>query len=319
VRPATRVCAGFFIFVGLLWATTLTARAPDEAEFSAATTLGEDIGGWMAGLKDDRPESVGIFVVRANAPLEQDYATLVEVEVLKNLAREGFENVQSCPECKSPHAMVQGDHLVISKGNPDPVTMKAIGSHYNVDTFLVIDLYRTTFSVIAQATLYENPEATVVASERFRIPALNIADAPAQVLITGGLGTVLQGKTPITNRTYDTLLANLSLLEEIGFGKGGLNLGAVMDPHGNGSLYYLNPTFALRGHFGRSTMAWSWHLCAGYGLNSDAKGLVFRSAIDIYLGPLAAVGVEGGYFLVNKATSTLRSWAGLHIGLSLGR
>jgi len=305
-----------FCVYPLFRVNTAFARPPEEAEFSATSVLGEDIADWVDGL-EKRPQSVGVFSVRVNQPLEQDYANIVEAELLKNLARNGFNNVISCTECKGAQVSVQDDRLVITKGTPDGDTLRRVGSKYPVDAFLAVEIYRTKFSVIAQVILYENTTGVVLNAERFHVAALSISEASAQVLLTVGLGKVLTPSSSISNSPLATM-GNVSLLEELGFGKGGLNVGAITSSQ-NGTLVWVTPTLGFRGHWGRSALGWSLHLGAGYGFTSQANGFMFRGAYDFYLGPLASWGFEGGYFLPDHSVNTLQSFVGFHIGLSFGR
>lgn len=301
--------------MGLLVTGTALARQPEEAEFAAAATLGEKISSWIDDL-EPRPNSVGIFFVHANAPLEQDYANVVEAEILKRLSEMELQNVISCSECRQAQVSVEADKLVISRGNPDLETLKKIGKKYSVEAFLIVQLYRTKISVMAQVILYKNPEGTVMDAERFRVPAVNISDAAAQVLITAGPGKVLQGKVAGANEIGTAV--NIALLEELGFGKGGLTLGFLTDSV-NGNLFFLNPTYGFRGNFGNTGIGWSLQLGVGYGMTPESKGVSFRGAFDIYLGALAAIGFEATGFAPSKTVDTIKSYAGFHIGLSLGR
>jgi len=301
--------------LGLFFAVNAQGRQPDEAEFAAANTLGEKISGWIEDM-EPRPNSIGVFFVHSNAPLDQDYANVVEAELLKNLAKLELQTVISCAECRQAQVSVEQDKLVISRGTPDLETLKRIGRKYSVEAFLVVELYRTKISVIAQTVLYKNPEGIVLNADRFRVPAVNISDSSAQILLTLGPGKVLQGKVASTTEVGSAI--NVSLLEELGFGKGGLNLGFVSDAV-NGSLFYLNPTYGFRGHFGNTGIGWSLQLGVGYGTTSESRGVSLRGAYDIYLGSLAAFGVEVIGFVPSKTVSTIKNYAGFHIGISIGR
>lgn len=303
------------LLLALLLAAPARARQPEEAEFAAAATLGEKITGWIEDM-EPRPNSIGVFFVHANAPLDQDYANVVEAEMLKNLAKLELQSVISCTECRQAQVSVEQDKLVISRGTPDLETLKRIGKKYSVEAFLVVELYRTKISVIAQTVLYKNPEGIVLNADRFRVPAVNISDSSGQILLTLGPGKVLSGKVASTTEVGSAI--NVSLLEELGFGKGGLNLGYVSDAV-NGSLFYLNPTYGFRGHFGNTGIGWSLQLGVGYGTTSESRGITLRGAYDIYLGSLAAFGIEVIGFAPSKTVPTLKSYAGLHIGISIGR
>jgi len=298
-----------------LFAGSALARQPEEAEFAAASTLGDKITSWIEDM-EPKPNSIGIFFVHANAPLDQDYANVVEAEVLKTLSKIELQTVISCAECRQAQVSVEQDKLVISRGTPDLETLKKIGRKYSVEAFLVIELYRTKISVIAQTVLYKNPEGMVLNADRFRVPAVNISDASSQILLSVGPGKVLQGVGGASPEVGSAL--NVSLLEELGFGKGGLNLGFVSDSL-NGSLIFLNPTYGFRGHFGNTGIGWSLHLGVGYGSAGSTRGITYRGAFDIYLGSLAAIGFETIGFAPSATANVLKNYAGFHIGLSIGR
>jgi energy-converting hydrogenase Eha subunit G len=114
------------------------------------------------------------------------------------------------------------------------------------------------------------------------------------------------------------MTANISLLEEIGFAKGGVNIGGTL-ANTNGMMVYADPTLAFRGKFGNSGLGWAFWIGAGYGFTSEAKGLVFRAAYEVFVSSLAVIGVEGVYLIPDSTVPTLKSVVGLHIGISLGR
>lgn len=294
------------------------AKGPDEAEFVAAGVLGDHIGSWIGGL-DNKPSSVGIFSVHSNAPLDQDYSAIVETEIMKALAKEGINKVFACTECRQAQVSVQDDKLIISKGNPDLETFKKLGQSYNTETFLVVDIFRTKLNIVAQTVLYQNATGTVVSAERFTIPAISFSDSSVQVLLTYGVGQILGSKAGGTSSGYSTA-GNLMLLEEVGFGKAGLDLGAVMGANGAGTLIFIDPTLAFRGHFGTSGVGWSFMLGAGYGFVGSTKGAVGRAGYEVYLGQLAVLGAEVAYlFGSGTSSAALPGYAGFHVGIALGR
>ena len=304
------------LFALAMWNQASQARVPDEAEYRASALLGEEIGAWLDEY-EPKPNSMGIFSVHANYPLEKDYSSVVEAEILRDLSDRNFPNVISCSECRAPQIYVKDERLIISKGAPDIDTLKQIGKRQPVATFLTIDVYRSKLSVIAHAVLYENPSGVVLRAQHFHIPAVSISDAAVQVLLTFGAGKPLA--SPDNSSGTLATAVNLLLLEELGFGKGGLNLGAALSS-GNGTLIYLLPTFAFRGRFGSTALSWSIDLGAGLGFASGGKGYAFRGAYELYLGSLTVVGAEGIYFLPEKSGSTtLQGYAGLHLGLAFGR
>jgi hypothetical protein len=295
------------------------AKVPDEAEFQAAGVLGDKIGTWIGGM-DPKPGSIGIFSVHSNAPLDQDYSNVVETEIMKGLSQQGFSKVFSCTECRTPQINVEEEKVVISKGNPDVETFKKLGQSYNTDVFLVVEVFRTTLSVVAQAVLYQNSTGAVLSAERFTVAAITFSDSAVQVLLTYGLGEIIGGNASSDNSSGLSTAANVMLLEEVGFGKAGLDLGAVLGVNGAGTMIYINPTLAFRGHIGNSGLGWSLMFGAGYGFVGSAKGLSLRAGYEVFLGQLAVLGFEGTYLLSQSSTpSTLPGYVGFHVGIALGR
>lgn len=288
------------------------SRSPEEAEFTAAALLGDEIGEWIAEMNPPI-KSLGIFSVHSNYPLESDYSQIVEAEVLKGLRSNGLNKVTTCPQCRSLRINVEEERLIIKKGAPDFESLKEIGRTQPVEAFLVISIYRTSLSIVAHAVVYKNPSAEVISSERFRVPTLNFSDASVQAMFTVGGGMLLGGPA-----TGDPPIAvNISLLEELGFGKGGLNIGGVI---GGQTIFYLNPTILFRGRFGAGAIAWSINIGAGYAIASPAKAIIARGGYDIYIGSLAILGIEASYLLsVGSEKAPVDGYVGVHLGISLGR
>ncbi|MBY0372086.1 hypothetical protein K2X33_15490 [bacterium] len=306
-----------FLLACLVWggiAQPSYARSPDESEFAAAERIGDRIADWIANL-ERRPTSLGIFSVYPNYPLEQDYSTVVETEIMKSLAERDVQNVISCTECRANQVNLVNDRVVISKGAPDMETLKRIGKNQPVETFLVVEIYRTKLSVLAHAVLYQNPSGVLIAAERFRVTSVSFNDAATQVMLTVGLGKPLGA---IVATDWFTSL-NLSLLEELGFAKGGLTIGGVLGT--GGTLLYLVPTIALRGRFGSGSVAWLLSMGAGYGMSGSDKGFAFKGGFDLTLGTLAVVGAEVSYMMPGAAAapSLLQGFVGVHVGIALGR
>ncbi len=292
-----------------------TARPPDDAELKAAPLLAAEIAHWVRKLPN-APKSVSIFNVFTNTPLDQDFSAMVEAEVLHSLKKEDIADVSSCSECRAPQVVLQGEKLIIRKGTPDAETLEKLGERHPVEAFLVIDINRTGFYLIGQATLYQNPSGAVLAAERFEIPALKFDDTSVQVLFTGGLGNVLGAAT--SGAPFSTAFG-LGIYEELGFGKGGLTLGTILGGTA-GTLIYINPSISFRGRFGVSAVTWSLNLGAGLGLLSGARGISTRVAYDVYLGTWALVGAEVVYYLPESGvTPAMKGFAGLHLGFSIGR
>lgn len=317
VDPSFRFAAKHYVLVmlGLFLGGSLSARPPEEPEINAARAIGERVAEWIEEM-EKRPYSVAIYSVHTNYPLEQDYSTLVETEVLKALTDKKFEKVVSCTECRTPHVAVRDDKVVVTKGAFDVETMKKVGLKQQVEVFVVLEVFRTKLSVVAEAALFQNGTGNLLSAERIKVPALNISDAAAQFLILLGPGKEFGSR--VSSSAGMSTSADLMLLEDIGFAKAGLDLGGVFG--GQNTVFYLDPTLSFRGRFGNSYLGYGLSLGIGYGFATGAKGLAFRGAYDLFLGTLGVLGVGGIYFLPDKSgVNTFSSFLGFHVGIAIGR
>lgn len=288
------------------------ARAPNESEFTAAAEIGDQIGHWV-DQQQMKAKRVAIISVITGEPLEQDYASILEANILKRLNVLGFEYAASCSECRSPQLNVEGEVLVIRKGMPDSETMKKMADKIPAEGLLTVDVYRTKLYVMAQANLYRNGTAELIGTERFSAPAVSFEDRDVMFLTTFGGGKVVG----ITESTY-SYTANLMLVEELGIGKGGLSIGGVMSTAG-GTLIEVNPTFVYTGRFGGTGFRWAGTLGVGFGMNGSAKGITARGSLEAFLGSWSVVGFEYHYFASDATGSAMTGFWGIHIGFSLGR
>jgi len=312
------VLTGCAIFA---WAASAFARPPEEAEFGAAAVIGEDIARWIKKLETEEKhiDSVALFSVNANEPFDGTFSTIMETEIMKYLAQQGIHRVTTCAECKSAKVEIQGNEVVVTKGAADVESIKKAGKKLPADSLLVAEIYRTKLSLLAQATLYSNNDGSLLGAERFNVPALNFSDSSVQLLLTFGSGIPMYKGGGSSSTTGMTTSFNIQLAEELGFAKGGLNLGMVAAP-GN-SLIHLDPTLSFRGRYGHSSLGWSLNLGVGYGMLNSLKGPVGRFSYELFLGSWAVAGVDGVYFFApgSATNGTLNGYGGLHIGIALGR
>ncbi len=307
----------FAWLVVLLFGANLFARAPEEAEFRAGSIIGEETANWIANL-ETRPNSVGIFYVHTNYPLDQDFSNIVENEIMKGLANKGITKVSSCSECRTPQVNVSDDRVVISKGAPDIEHIKTMGKRYPVESFLIVEIYRTKMNLIAQASLYKNPSGDLMGAERFSVPALSFQDSSVQFLFTLGSGKLFGGTSTATGGSSSFSNAvGLALLEEVGFAKAGLTMGATF---GDGTILSICPTLSFRGRFGHSFLSYAFNPGLGYAFGGGGKGFAGRASLEFFLGSFALIGFEALYFSPDKEDPTInKGYAGAHIGISLGR
>jgi hypothetical protein len=205
----------------------------------------------------------------------------------------------------------------VTRGAADMEAIRKAGRRLPASTLLVAEVYRTKLALLAQATMYSNTDGSLVGAERFRVPALNLSDSSVQLLVTFGSGIPLyKGASSSTGLTTS---ANIQLAEELGFAKGGLNLGLISAP--GSTLIHLDPTLSLRGRFGNSSLGWSLNIGVGYGMVSSLKGPTIRLSYEMFLGSWAVAGIDTLYFFApsTAADSTLRGYGGLHVGIALGR
>ena len=314
----------FFIFLAHIpykQANAETNHGTDEAEFLAAKITGEIITGWLRNL-EKRPESIGIFQINTNHPLKKDFSKVLEVELIKRLRSERIMRILACPECQVPQLRVQEDRVLITKGSPDLDTLKGLSKKYNVNTFLTLEVYRTKLSLMTMAKLFHAGSGEVLATESFRVPALNLRGAATQVMLQLGPGIPFGGQDLGSEEAKNSFVGNLALLEELGFGKGGLVIGFAT---GNKStLTYILPTIGWRDTFGNSSLQGLKSLGLGLGVSEGVQGLAIRGAYDLFLGSFVGLGIQGGFLLPfreNKPRSEkiLSGFIGAHIIFTLGR
>lgn len=305
--------AAVLAVLGLWGPTRAHADAPTEAEFVAAQRIGEEVGDWFDDLPT-KPTSLGIFYVSVHAPLPEDFGNVVETEVIRGLSENGVGRVQRCPECRVPTARVEDDRVILTKASPDKETFSRFAEKLEVDGFLVVEVHRTTLRMRAQVQLYDAKSAAVIGVGTFSVPAMSFSGNSTQFIATVGTGKVLDGTS-----TSTPIVPNLSLLEEVGFAKAGLNIGGILGAS-EGTMLYLNPTLAFRGYLGRSGIGWAFTLGAGYGFVDSTKGISGRSTLEFFMGSFGVFGVEAMYlYPINGTAPALQKYVGIHAGISLGR
>ncbi len=296
----------------LTFASSAFGKAPEEAELVAMHYLGEQMASWIDGIK---PESLSIFAINLSGPLDPEHSRYFETELRKGLSDRGINKVQTCMECRNPYVTVKDDKVIVSAGVADAETLKRVAGKQPVQAFLIIDLYRTKLRMEAQGQLLDAQSGDMLGVERFSVPALNLSDSSAQILLTFGAGMVLPNSGP----QDFTPCGNASLLEEVGFAKAGLTTGAVISST-LGTLIYVVPTISFRGHFGNSGMSYALMPGLGYGFVGGFKGLDTRISFEIFWGSWAVFGVEGNYVVSSGSTKpAIPSYAGFHVGIAFGR
>lgn len=287
------------------------AKPPSEAEFQAAADLALDVEDWLEGL-DPKPASIGIFFIRSNPPLEPSYGEIFEKEISRVVTERALKLVL-CPECRVPQVEVIEDRLIVKKGAPDLEAMRTLAKKYQVDAFLAIELFRTKVNVVAQAHIYQAATAQVIAAETFKAPALDWSESALQILLTVGPAK--------GSGQGEGMAANLMILEEIGFGKGGLTLGG--GGSGEQSMLYVLPTIGWRGRFRSGTIYSLKSLGIGFGGSGGSKGVAARVAYDLFVGSFTNFGIAvAGFGPISQndgGGGRGSGFVGVHLGISLGR
>lgn len=290
-----------------------------EAEFLGASLAGEEIAAWFRDLSA-RPKSVSIFSTSTKAPLAEDFGNVLDTEIYKNLSRIDQLRVQSCPDCRTPQVRVMGDRIVLIKGAPDIETLRQKGRENQVESFLVVETYRTSLALMVVANLYQTSSGEIVGSKTFRIPAVSLGPSAAIILFNGGVGIELGGKNSSAEGQAPPFSASVSFLEELGFGKGGISAGGVFTAD-NGALFYVVPTIGWRGHFGASAIYSLTTIGLGYG-QAGKTGITPRATYDVMIGSFTNIGLEAEALIPiqgGEKDKTFSGFAGLHIGFVLGR
>lgn len=314
-----KLVASTVISLILLSSSMARGSALGESNLQAATILAEDTISWIDQLTD-KPASVALFQVRATSPVSQEYAQLIESELLRASKKASSVAFTSCLECRVPQVKVDGDNLVITKGMPDPETVKSLGVKTGAKSFLVLDLFRTNYSVYAEATLINARNAEVISVNQIRVPAFEIGESSLLFMLHGGIGRILGPTVGGLSIPYSI---NISALEELGFGKGGLTLGGIFAGQ-NGNLGYAVPTLGLRTQFGATPVHALASIGAGFGYAGSKAGAALRASYDLFLGSFTSLGVDAAYLipvsgLVSGTSSALNGYIGLHLGVSIGR
>jgi len=308
------------IFAFLSFAGKAQARPLTETDVLAASLTAGELGLYIDNL-EKKPNNVAVFDVRVNAPLDPNFAEVIEGEIVRVLRDTKSITVMNCFQCRVPRVEVRDDKLVVKKGMPDQESLAKFGKELSVDSFLMIDVYRTRFSLITQVTLLQAMDGTIIGTTQIKVPALEWSEAGMLIMadagpaLAGGGNPTTSSSTPNYNYSID-----LAILEEVGFGKAGLVFGGVGGP--SGGLAYVTPTVAWRGRFGAFGISSLTSLGLGFGLSDNVGGIAARAAYTVLLGSFTVIGAEAVGMMpigTNQGNTPLTSAFSLFIGFSLGR
>lgn len=307
MRPIKRLIAT----LTLVLASAGTAQAATEAAFATARQAGSEIADWISGL-EPKPKSLGVFSVRARAPLDQESADLVETATVQSLMEKREPTITTCPVCKTKRVEVRGDRLTV---DPDAAEIKALREQAKAsgtEAFLVVDLVPARLAVNVAAQLMETSSGQPLATKTFKVPSLAWSESATQVLFTLG---------PTFTDEDVGIVGNVLVLQEIGFAKGGLDLGFV-NAGARGSLVYLLPTIGWRGDFGASGVHTLKTVGLGYGISNTTAGLVGRLGYEVFIGSFTNIGIEASGLIPMQRREAgkepLSATLTLHIGFALG-
>jgi hypothetical protein len=295
------------------------ARTPTEADLLAGTLTAEEIGTFFEGLPK-KPSNVAIFDIKVNPPLDQSFGEALEGEVVRVLRDSRVISIMNCFECRSPRMEVREDKLVVKKGTPDQASITQLGKQLGVDSFLILEVFRTRFSLVTQVTLMQASDGAILGTKQIRIPALDWSDAGLQILIGVGPSIVSGGTPAASNAQNYSLGGHIAALEEVGFGKAGLLVGGVGGP--SGGFGYVTPTVAWRGRWGSTGIYSLKEFGAGFGVSDSVGGVALRVSYALMLGSFTMFGVDfAGMVPMSSAGShnPVTTAGTVFIGFSLGR
>ena len=296
------------------------AHATSEGDFMATTELASDIGKWVNGL-EAKPKSMAIFSLHLNAPMDEGLKAPLVGELTKNINAGKNTRFIDCEECRAPMIEVQGDRLVISKGAPDLKQLQELGKKVGADTFMSIEVFKSKLSLMAQVTILQASTGDMLASDSFRVSNLDFNDAAMQFML--GVGPALPfSSSSSSTKNGGSYTFDLTALEELGFGKGGLTVGAFVGL-GENNPFYIMPTLALRNRFGSTRMYGLTSLAVGYGISGNEKGVAVAFGYHFFISSFTFIHVKAfGMIPTGNSSyyggSSIAAGA-LEIGVALGR
>ena len=67
------------------------------------------------------------------------------------------------------------DKLVVKKGVPDNASLSQLGKKLGVDSFLVLDVFRTRFSLVTEVNLIQASDGQILGTKEIRVPGRRVA------------------------------------------------------------------------------------------------------------------------------------------------
>jgi hypothetical protein len=313
---------GILILICFIVLDITTAYAAKEGDLLAAETLANDLKEWVLKAPN-RPTSIAIYSTKFKPGVSSDFPEFLETKILSSIREFGEIKVVQCFECRTVQLELLEDHLVVKKGLADQKAMREMAAKLGVDHFLVLDIYKTKLAVFLQAMLYNAATGEVTESQTFRAPSIDWYESAMLINLNFGPGLPSGGKDYKGKDTEQFgVTGNLMVLEEIGFGKGGII--ANYTSHGQkGYLGMLAPALGWRGYFKGSNLYSLRTLAIGFGESNSTKGLAFNFGYDIFIGSFTTVGFAGTGFLGSATNSDagsqpITSVLSAHIGFNFG-
>jgi len=295
------------------------SHATTLGEFAAMETLGHEIGAWVNNL-NPAPSSTTIFSVEMNQPLEERLKPIFLTDLTREITQSKKIKVFQCSECHAPRLHVEGDRLIVTKDALDQSDLVELGKQIGTDSFMKIVLFRSSFSIMAQATLISAKDGEMIAAESFKIPNLDFSDASVQMTIGVGPAFGFSG-TSLNGGNSFPLNANLSIMEEVGIGKGGLAIGGFFGFERINPIY-VAPSIAFRNQFANSRLYGLTHIDLGYGYSSVDKGVIANLGYYLFLSSFSFVHAST-FFMIpaigGGGSGQFVSAGSVDIGFSLGK
>lgn len=302
----------------------LAQSATREGDFLASDLLAGEMAQWINGL-ENRPNSVALYATKARAGIGAEFSELLESKVIGALRSSEEVKVIQCFECRTPQLELLEDRLIVKKGASDAKSMRELSGKLGTESLLVMEIYRTKLAIFVQAMLYSASNGDLLASRAFRAPSLQWYESAMLIKLTVGPGVANGGKERVSVSPTDSesefgVTSSLAILEEIGFGKGGL----LLSYHAHAEKGYLGivaPTLGWRGYFRGSNIYTLKSISLGFAESNNSKGLGGNLGYDVFIGSFTNVGLAASFFGGKggvKNEAPIRSVISAHIGLNFG-
>lgn len=274
----------FFLILCFFFCSAHNSVAAEEGKIPethiyTATGLGADIADWILSM-NPRPNSIAILDVRSKNPLNANFSSVLETEVLQGLSKAEDIRVLSCFECRAARASVVGEQVVISKGVPSMEDFKKTAQKLGAEAFLLIEARRATTSIAASVEMYSGA-GNVIGSRNFTQQVLDLDGGSAMLGFVAAVGETIGGKDVENGNPSGG--ADVFLLQELGGGrKGGVLIGAF---GGNGGgAGYVMPTLGWLHRKSFLDLQGMAMVGLGPGGSNKGFGIAARASYQLFVG-----------------------------------